>query len=119
MFAVFNEAVNMNKTTVEPYTGVSLSDSKGPHPKRTSLVNNHKRSKRRANLKKSKLEETRVLNERYIYNLSNQTLSNNEVKLLSRGLQFIPTLTSSHVSQALIKGLQSVRENNALKIHVR
>ena len=32
MFAVFNEAVNINKTRVEPYTGVSLSVSKGPRP---------------------------------------------------------------------------------------
>jgi len=97
LLSVFkNEAVN--KSRVEPYTVVSFSDSKGRKGK--LKVNNHKRSVRRKTLKTSITSNTRAHNERFITNLSNQALSDNEVNVLSRGLKFIPTppVPTSHKS---------------------
>ena len=84
MFCKLSESVNVNKNRVEPYTGVSSSDSKLTNPKRYVQTSHKKRSRRRNSLNKLLAYYTRAQNERY-------ALTNDEVKLLSRGLKFIPT----------------------------
>ena len=85
-----SEASNVNKGRVEQYTVVSnLSDSKGL---RRNITKGHKkRSQRRKHLKTSLTYNTRAKNEKYIKNFSNKALSDDKVKLLSRGLKLIPT----------------------------
>ena len=92
MFCQLSESVNVNKNRVEPYTGVSSSDSKLTHPKRSIPTSEKKRSRRRNSLSKLLTHNTRAQNQRYIKNLSSQVLSNEEVKLLFRGLRLIQAL---------------------------
>ena len=62
-------------------------------PPQTTIPTSHKkRSRRRNSLSKLLTHNTRAQNQRYIKNLSSQALSNDEVKLLSRGLKFIQPL---------------------------
>ena len=89
MLCKISEASNVNQSRVEPYTGVSnLSDSKG-HTQ--NITKGHKKlSQRRKHLKTSLTYNARAQNEKYI-TLSNKALSDDKVKLLSRGLKSIPT----------------------------
>ena len=80
MFCQLSKSVNVNKNRVEPYTGVSSSDSKLTNPKRYVETSHKKRSHRRNSLNKQSTHHTRAQNERYIKNLSSQALTNNEVK---------------------------------------
>ena len=92
MFCKISEAVNVNKR-VKQCTGVSFLDSKGFRKSRCIKKGriNKKRSHRRNNLKTSLTYNTRAQNEKYNKHFSNKVLSYNKVKLLSRGLKFIPT----------------------------
>jgi len=103
MFCQLSESMNVNKDRVEPYTGVSFFDSKSTHPKRCAPTSHKKRSLRRNSLNKRLTHNTRAQNERYIKNLSNQALSNDEVKLLSRGLKFITTPPVPSSNKSLLK----------------
>ena len=91
MFCQLSESVNVNKNRVEPYTGVSSSDSKLTNPKRYAETSHKKCSHRRNSLNKRLTHHTRAKNKRYIKNLSSQALTNDEVRLLYRGLNFKPT----------------------------
>ena len=91
MFCKLSESVNVNKNKAEPYTGVSFSDSKLTNAKRYVQTSHKKRSRRRNSLNKLLAYHARAQNERHIKNLSSQARTNDEVKLLSRGLKFIPT----------------------------
>ena len=75
MFCQLSESVNVNKNRVEPYTGVSSSDSKLTNPKRYVETSHKKRSRRRNSLNKQLTHHTRAQNERYIKNLSSQALT--------------------------------------------
>ena len=120
MFCKLSESVNVNKNRVEPYTGVSSSDSKLTNPKRYVQTSHKKRSRRRNSLNKLLTYYTREQNERYIKNLSSQALTNDEVKLLSRGLKFIPTPPVPSSNKPLLKDFDHfASQNNAFRIHVR
>ena len=54
-------------------------------------------------------------NERYIKNLSSQALTNNEVKLLSRGLKFIPTPPVPSSNKTLLKDFDHFARTMRLK----
>ena len=102
-FFLTSEAVNVNKK-VEQYTGVSFVDSRGFRKSRCIKGRiNKKRSHRRNNLKTSLTYHTRTQNEKNIKNFSNKVLSYNEVKLLSRGLKFIPTPPVPTSNKSLLK----------------
>ena len=103
MFCQLSESVNVNKNRVEPHTGVSSSDSKLTNPKRYVETSHKKRSHRRNSLNEQLTHRTRAQNERYIKNLSSQALTNKEVKLLSRGLKFIPTPPVPSSNKCLLK----------------
>ena len=115
MFCQLSESVNVNKNRVEPYTGVSFSDSKSTHPKRCVPMSHKKRSLRRNSLNQLLNHNTRAQNERYIKNLSNQALSNDEVKLLSRGLKFIPTPPVPSSNKSLLKDFNNFARTMRLK----
>ena len=85
MFCKISETVNVNKSRIEHYTGVSLPDSKGYTESCNTRKGhrNEKRSFRRNNLKTSLTYNIRVQNEKYIEHFSNKALSSYEVKLLS------------------------------------
>ena len=115
MFCQLSESVNVNKNRVEPYTGVSSSDSKLTKPKRYVETSHKKRSRRRNSLNKQLTHHTRAQNERYIKNLSSQALTNNEVKLLSRGLKFIPTPPVPSSNKSLLKDFDHFARTMRLK----
>ena len=115
MFCQLSESVNVNKNRVEPYTGVSSSDSKLTNPKRYVETSHKKRSHRRNSLNKQLTHHTRAQNERYIKNLSSQTLTKNEVKLLSRGLKFIPTPPVTSSNKSLLKDFDHFARTMRLK----
>ena len=101
MFCKMSENINVNKDRVEQYSMVCFSDSKGP--KRNTIKGNKKRSYRRNSLKHTLTQNTRAHNEKYIKNFSNKALSDDEVKLLSRGLKFIPTPPVPTSNKSLLK----------------
>jgi len=115
MFCQLSESMNVNKDRVEPYTGVSFFDSKSTHPKRYVPTSHKKRSLRRNSLNKLLTHNTRAQNKRYIKNLSNQALSNDEVKLLSRGLKFIPTPPVPSSNKSLLKDFDIFARTMRLK----
>ena len=82
---------------------MSSSDSKLTNPKRYVQTSHKKRSRRRNSLNKLLAHYTRAQNERYIKNLSSQALTNDEIKLLSRGLKFIPTPPVPSSNKPLLK----------------
>ena len=63
IFCQLSESVNVNK---KPYTGVSSSDSKLTHPKRSLPTSDKKRSPRRNSLSKLLTHDARAQNQRYI-----------------------------------------------------
>ena len=111
MFCQLSESVNVNKNRVEPYTGVSSSDSK----RYVVQTSSNKRSHRRNSLNKLLTHHTREQNERYIKNLSSQALTNDEVKLLSRGLKFIPTPPVPSSNKSLLKDFDHFARTMRLK----
>ena len=115
MFCKLSESVTVNKNRVEPYTGVSFSDSKLTNPKRYVKTSHKKRSRRRNSLNKLLAYHTRAQNERYIKNLSSQALANDEVKLLSRGLKFIPTPPVPSSNKPLLKDFDYFARTMRLK----
>lgn len=84
-------SVSRNKKRVEPKTGLSFFDSLH----QTNHTCTSEKLKiyiyRRKSLQGYLATNTRAHNEIFIINLSNQSLSNNKVKLLSRNLKFIPS----------------------------
>ena len=115
MFCQLSESVNVNKNRVEPYTGVSFSDSKSTHPKRCVPTSHKKRLFRPNSVNKLLTHKTRAQNERYIKNLSNQALLNDEVKLLSRGLKFMPTPSVPSSNKSLLKDFDNFARTLRLK----
>ena len=101
MFCKMSETMSVNKDRVEQYSMVCFSDSRGP--KRNTVKENKKRSYRRNSLKNTLAQNTRAQNEKYIKNFSNKALSDDEVKLLSRGLKFIPTPLVPTSNKSLVK----------------
>ena len=112
MFCKLSETINVNKSRVEHYTGVSFPDSKGYTESRNTRKGhrNKKRSFRRHSLKTSLTYNTRVQNEKYIKNFSNKALSNDEVKLVSRGLKFIPSPPIPSSNKSLLKDFNTSLE---------
>ena len=74
MFCKISETVNVNKSRVEHFTGVSFPDLKGYTESRNTRKGhrNKKRSFRRNNLKTSLTYNTRVQNEKYIKNFKSK-----------------------------------------------
>ena len=105
--------MNVNKSRVEQYSMVCFSDSRGP--KRNTIKGNNKRSYRRNSLKKTLALNMRAQNEKYIKNFSNKALSDDEVKLLSRGLKFIPTPPVPSSNKSLLKDFDRFARTMRLK----
>ena len=105
MFCIISETAKVNKSRIEHYTGLSFLDSKGYTESRNTRKGqrNKIRSFRRNNLKTSLTYNIRVQNEKYIEHFSNKALSNDEVRLLSRGLKFIPTPPVPSSNKSLLK----------------
>ena len=104
MFFQFSESVNAIKIDL------SFSDSKQYIP-----TNNKKCSRRRNSRSKLLTQNTRAQNERYIKNLSSQALSNEEVRLLSRGLKFISTPPVPSSNKFLLKDFDNFSRTMRLK----
>ena len=117
MFCKISETVNVNKSRVEHYTGVSFPDSKD-YTESCNTRKSHRNKKRsftRNNLKTSLTHITRVQNEKYIQKFSNKALSNYEVKLLSRDLKFIPTPPVPSSNKSLLKDFNNFARTLRLK----
>ena len=115
MFCQLSESVNVNKNIVRPYTGVSFSDCKSTHPKRYVPTSPKKRSLRRNSLNKLLTHNFRAQKQRYINNLTNQALSNDEFKFLSRALKIIPTPPVPSSNKSLLKDFDHFARTMRLK----
>ena len=74
-----------------------------------------KRSYRRNSLKNTLARNTRAQNEKYIKNFSNKALSDFKVKLLSRGLKFIPTPLVPTSNKSLLKDFNNFARTMRLR----
>ena len=113
MFCKMSETMSVNKDRVEQYSMVCFSDSRGP--KRNTIKENKKRSYRRNSLKNTLAHNSRAQNEKYIKNFSNKALSDDEVKLLSRGLKFIPTPLVPTSNKSLLKDFNNFARTMRLR----
>ena len=82
-----------NNKDIEKYKRlfpVNQTTVKGPQ-KRTGYNANIRRKQRRAHFAHKRIATQRKSNERFIKNLSNLQLTDNQVNVISKGLKFVPT----------------------------
>ena len=99
-----------NKTRVAFYPRVSSTDSGRAKPARPASHRKKRRQKRKA-LK----NQYKQNNDRYIKNLSDTTLTDQDKTLLSKGLKFIPTPPKPNSHRSLIKDFKNFTRNMRLK----
>ena len=99
-----------NKTRVAFYPRVSSTDSCRANPARPASHSKKRRQKRKA-LK----NQYKQNNDRYIMNLSDTTLTDQDKTLLSKGLKFIPTSPKPSSHRSLIKDFNNFTRNMRLK----
>ena len=82
-----------NKKDIEKYKSLfpeNQTTVKGPI-KSTGFNANISRKQRRAHFAQKRIATQRKSNERFIKNLSNLQLTDNQVNMISKGLKFVPT----------------------------
>ncbi|XP_067045490.1 uncharacterized protein [Acropora muricata] len=99
-----------NKTRVAFYPRVSSTDSCRANPARPASHSKKRRQKRKALINQYKQN-----NDRYIMNLSDTTLTDQDKTLLSKGLKFIPTPPKPNSHRSLIKDFNNFTRNMRLK----
>jgi len=99
-----------NKTRVAIYSGVSFTNSARATPAR--LISKSK--KRQLKCKAHKLQYT-PNNDRYIKNLSNIALTDNDKALLSKGLKYIPTPPKLASNKSLMRDFNKFTRTMCLK----
>ena len=108
LMKVFSESEN--KTRIAFYPRVSSTDSCRANPARP---NSH--SKKRRQKRKALKNQYKQNNDRYIKNLSDTTLTDQDKTLLSKGLKFIPTRPKPNSHRSLIKDFNNFTRNMRLK----
>ena len=101
---------NENKTRVAFYPRVSFNDSCHANPARPPS-----HSKKRQQKRKALINQYKQNNDRYIKNLSDITLTDQDKTLLSNGLKFIPTPPKPNSHRSLIKDFNNFTRNMRLK----
>ena len=99
-----------NKTRVAIYSGVSFTDSARATPARLISKSKKRQLKRKAH----KIQYT-PNNDRYIKNLSNIALTDNDKALLSKGLNYIPTPPNPASNKSLIRDFNQFTRTIRLK----
>ena len=103
---------NKNKTRVETNPNVSFTDYYRANPVRHLTKNKKRLLKRKANKNQYKRN-----NDRLIKNLLNISLTENDKKLLSKRLKFIPTSPKPILHKRLLKDFNNFTRNMRLKYH--
>ena len=78
------------KERVALYSNVWFTDSSRAKPVRTQTISQKRSTKRKASRNQYK-NKLRTTNEKFIKNMSNTNLTDQEIALLAKGLKFIPT----------------------------
>ena len=103
---------NKNKTRVETNPNVSFTDYYRANPVRHLSKNKKRLLKRKANKNQYKRN-----NDRFIKNLLNISLTENDKSLLSKGMKFIPTSPKPISYKSLLKDLNNFTRKMRLKYH--
>ena len=101
---------NENKTKVAFYPHVSSTDSS-----RANLARPPSHSKKPCQKRKALKNQYKQKNDRYIKNLSDTTLTDQDKTFLSKGLKFIPTPPKPNSHRSLIKDFNTFNRNMRLK----
>ena len=99
--AMLYDLKEANNKTVETYTRVvseSGSSNKKDYGIRKRKFKNKKHTERRKKTRKDIRALKTESNRKYIKNLSNLELTNDEINLVSRGLKFVPTPTTNETA---------------------
>ena len=99
--AMLHDLKEANNKTVETYTRVvseSGSSNKKDYGIRKRKFKNKKHTERRKKTRKDIRAMKTESNRKYIKNLSNLDLTNDQINLLSRGLKFVPTPTTNETA---------------------
>ena len=80
-------------------------------------IKNKKHNERRKNVKSDKIERITNLNKRYMENLSDHDMTNNQINLLSKGLKFTPTpnIEENRIRRQLLRGFEQFARRTRLK----
>ena len=102
------------KERVALYSNVWFTDSSRAKPVRTQTTSQKRSTKRKAcrNQYKHKLRTT---NEKFIKNMSNTNLTDQEIALLAKGLKFIPTPEKPASQKNLIRDFNTFLHSMRLK----
>ena len=101
-----------NKTRVETNPNVSFTDYYRANP-----VQHLSKKKQRLLKRKANKNQYKRNNDRFIKNLLNISLTENDKKLLSKGLRFIPTSPKPISYKSLLKDFNNFTRNVSLKYH--
>ena len=118
--AMLYDLKEANNKTVETYTRVvseSGSSNKKDYGIRKPKLKNKKHTERRKKTRKDIRALKTESNRKYIKNLSNLELSNDEINLVSRGLKFVPTPTTKET--ALRKQLLTDLNDSARRMRLQ
>ena len=118
--AMLYDLKEANNKTVETYTRVvseSGSSNKKDYGIRKRKFKNKKHTERRKKTRKDIRALKTESNRKYIKNLSNLELTNDEINLVSRGLKFVPTPTTNET--ALRKQLLTDLNDSARRMRLQ
>ena len=118
--AMLYDLKEANNKTVETYTRVvseSGSSNKGDYGIRKRKFKNKKHTERRKKTRKDIRALKTESDRKYIKNLSNLELTNDEINLVSRGLKFVPTPTTNET--ALRKQLLTDLNDSARRMRLQ
>ena len=118
--AMLYDLKEANNKTVETYTRVvseSGSSNKKDYGIRKPKFKNKKHTERRKKTRKDIRALKTESDRKYIKNLSNLELTNDEINLVSRGLKFVPTPTTNET--ALRKQLLTDLNDSARRMRLQ
>ena len=91
-----------------------FTDSSRPKPVRTQTISQKRSTKRKASRNQYK-NQLRTSNEKFIKNMSNTNLTDQEIALLAKGLKFIPTPEKPASQRNLIRNFNFFARSMRLK----
>ena len=103
-----------NKERVALYSNVWFTDSPCAKPVQTQTINQKQSTKRKASRNQYK-NKLRTTNEKFVKNMSNTDLTDQEIAFLAKGLKFIPTSEKRASQKNLIRDFNSFARSMRLK----
>ena len=104
---------------VEKYNSVISEQSVAKPTEAERLSKNNKRKKRRKNTIQKRIITEREKNEKYLKNLSDNTLTDHQVSVLAKGLKFIetPVTNENKIRQQLLRDFEQFARRMRLDIY--